>query len=83
MPGRGDLDREESRMKVDVIRAWKDPSYRTALSEAERAQIPVNPAGLVDLSDEELKEASGLNSMVGTTAMKCTDTYVRFHCCPG
>jgi len=82
MPGRGDLI-ERRAMKVDVIRAWKDPSYRAALSEAERALIPTHPAGLVDLSDEELKGASGLNAMAGTTAMKCTDTYVRFHCCPG
>ena len=69
-------------MKVDVIRAWKDPSYRATLTEGERAMLPSNPAGLVDLSDEELKEASGLNTQASTTAMKCTDTLRRFHCCP-
>jgi len=69
-------------MKIDVIRAWKDPLYRAGLSEAERASVPANPAGLTELSDEELKEASGLNTQAQTTAMKCTDTYVRFHCCP-
>lgn len=67
---------------VDVIRAWKDPSYRAGLSEDEKAMVPAHPAGLVDLSDEELKKASGLNTQAHTTAMKCTDTYVRFHCCP-
>ena len=67
---------------VDVIRAWKDPSYRAGLSEDEKAMVPAHPAGLVDLSDEELKKASGLNTQAQTTAMKCTDTYVRFHCCP-
>jgi mersacidin/lichenicidin family type 2 lantibiotic len=69
-------------MKVDVIRAWKDPSYRAALSEADRSLVPVHPAGLVEMTDEELKEASGLTTGAQTTAMKCTDTYVRFHCCP-
>ena len=69
-------------MKVDVIRAWKDPSYRAALSEAERCVVPAHPAGLVDMTDEELKEASGLQTAAQTTAMKCTDTYRRFHCCP-
>jgi mersacidin/lichenicidin family type 2 lantibiotic len=69
-------------MKVDVIRAWKDPSYRAALSEAERSLIPTHPSGLVEMTDAELKEASGLNTGAQTTAMKCTDTYQRFHCCP-
>jgi mersacidin/lichenicidin family type 2 lantibiotic len=69
-------------MKVDVIRAWKDPSYRAALSEVERSMVPAHPAGLVDMTDAELKKASGLNAAAHTTAMKCTDTYVRFHCCP-
>lgn len=52
--------------KKDVIRAWRDPEYYASLSEAERARVPDHPAGVVELSDEEL---NGLASEVagGTT----------------
>ena len=43
----------------NIIRAWKDPEYRLSLSEAERATLPSNPAGLIELSDAELDWASG------------------------
>ena len=69
-------------MKVDVIRAWKDPSFLASLSEAERSLVPAHPSGLVEMTDDELKEASGMRSGALTTAMKCTDTLVRHHCCP-
>ncbi|MGH8625116.1 MAG: mersacidin/lichenicidin family type 2 lantibiotic [Gammaproteobacteria bacterium] len=38
---------------VDVIRAWKDPEYRTSLSEAERATLLPSPVGIIDLSEAE------------------------------
>ena len=43
----------------DVIRAWKDEEYRSSLSEAERALLPENPAGLIELTDEDLGAAAG------------------------
>jgi mersacidin/lichenicidin family type 2 lantibiotic len=44
---------------VNVIRAWKDESYRLSLSEAERALLPENPAGLVDIKEDELDQVNG------------------------
>ncbi len=41
---------------IDIVRAWKDEDYRQSLSEEERAQLPANPAGFVELSLEELEE---------------------------
>ena len=38
----------------NIIQAWKDEEYRLTLSEAERAQIPANPAGMIELTDEAL-----------------------------
>ena len=68
---------------IDVVRAWKDPSYRACLGPEELALAPPNPAGMVDLSDDELKRASGVNGAVGTTAIDCTEyTFRRFRCCP-
>lgn len=42
-----------------VIRAWKDPEYRQSLSTEEQAQLPENPAGAIELSDDELEMAAG------------------------
>ena len=42
-----------------IIRAWKDPEYRLGLSEEDRAELPENPAGAIELTDEELDLATG------------------------
>jgi mersacidin/lichenicidin family type 2 lantibiotic len=44
---------------LDVIRAWKDPAYRAALSTEQRAQLPEHPAGLVELDDTFLEDVAG------------------------
>jgi mersacidin/lichenicidin family type 2 lantibiotic len=43
-----------------IIRAWKDEAYRAGLSQIERAALPVNPAGLIELPDELMDEPRGL-----------------------
>lgn len=43
----------------DIIRAWKDEEYRLSLSEEERALLPDNPAGLIELTDDNLEAAAG------------------------
>ncbi len=43
----------------NIIRAWKNEEYRNSLSDAERAQLPENPAGLIELPDEELDAVAG------------------------
>lgn len=45
--------------KNDVVRAWKDPKYRQSLSAAEQAELPPNPAGAMELTDEQLGQVSG------------------------
>jgi mersacidin/lichenicidin family type 2 lantibiotic len=45
--------------KVDIIRAWKDPSYRASLSAEEREALPAHPAGNVELSDDDMDQVSG------------------------
>jgi mersacidin/lichenicidin family type 2 lantibiotic len=42
-----------------IARAWKDAEYRESLSAEERASLPNNPAGLVDLTDAELESVRG------------------------
>ena len=45
--------------KLEIIRAWKDEEYFGSLSEADRVLLPQNPAGFVELSDDELRGAQG------------------------
>jgi mersacidin/lichenicidin family type 2 lantibiotic len=45
--------------KHNIIRAWKDPNYRNSLSEAERASLPPNPAGAIEISDADLGKVAG------------------------
>lgn len=45
--------------QVNIIRAWKDQEYFNGLSESERSQLPVNPAGLNELTDDDLGFAEG------------------------
>ena len=45
--------------KIDINRALRDEDYLASLSEAERALVPVNPAGIVEISDEDLAGAVG------------------------
>lgn len=43
----------------NIIRAWKDEDFRNSLSEKERELLPDHPAGLVELTDEDLGAAAG------------------------
>ncbi|MGK7901367.1 MAG: mersacidin/lichenicidin family type 2 lantibiotic, partial [Hormoscilla sp.] len=44
---------------IDIIRAWKDKDYRDGLSEEEKAQLPAHPAGLIELTDEDMSSMAG------------------------
>jgi mersacidin/lichenicidin family type 2 lantibiotic len=70
--------------KVDIVRAWKDSVYRASLGDSVAATLPPNPAGLVELNDDELKSASGLAGIALTTAQTCTELSFRGfrRCCP-
>jgi mersacidin/lichenicidin family type 2 lantibiotic len=70
--------------KTDVIRAWKDPVYRASLSEEEQAALPVHPAGLMELSDDQLRSMGGSSEGPVTTAITCTQyTFLNWRqCCP-
>ncbi len=45
--------------RTDIARAWKDESFRAGLTDAQRAALPENPAGLIELSDAELDGVAG------------------------
>jgi len=43
----------------DIVRAWKDAGYRQSLSPEQRAQVPVHPAGVINLSAADLNLVAG------------------------
>jgi len=66
--------------KIDVIRAWKDEDYRASLSEAQRAMLPENPAGFLELTDEELESVAGATGevMQGVGTLGCSYLFCTF-----
>ncbi len=65
----------------DVVRAWKNPIYRATLSEEELSRLPSNPAGVAELTDDQLKEASGVAGIIVTTFKTCTMFTAYRKCC--
>jgi mersacidin/lichenicidin family type 2 lantibiotic len=69
---------------AQVIRAWRDPEYRATLSSEQLAALPSHPAGLIELSDDTLASAAGLNTVAITVLPPCSQW--TFHnivrCCP-
>lgn len=58
----------------DIIRAWKDETFRASLSDIT---LPENPAGQIEISDELLEEIQGGMIPPWTHAIGCTDgTYM-------
>jgi len=43
----------------NVVRTWKDATYRQSLSAEEQAMLPENPAGGFELTDAELEAVYG------------------------
>jgi mersacidin/lichenicidin family type 2 lantibiotic len=61
--------------RIDIIRAWKDEAFRNSLSQAQRDQLPANPAGTTELTAEEAAALEG-----GLAVACCTKTH---HCVVG
>ena len=43
----------------DIIRAWTDEEFYLGLSDEQRAILPANPAGLIELTDDDLSALAG------------------------
>ena len=45
----------------DIIRAWKDEDFRDNLDKNSRDLVPKNPAGPIELPENELRKVAGAN----------------------
>ncbi|NJN09340.1 MAG: mersacidin/lichenicidin family type 2 lantibiotic [Richelia sp. SL_2_1] len=61
---------------LDIVRAWKDEEYRASLSPEQKAQLPENPAGLIELTNDDM------SSLGGGLVADPTHTKTCKHCCP-
>jgi mersacidin/lichenicidin family type 2 lantibiotic len=43
----------------NLVRVWKDDTYRQSLSAEEQAMLPANPAGAIELTDAQLAAIYG------------------------
>ena len=68
--------------QIDIARAWKDEEYRRSLSAEERAGIPANPAGLIELTDADMGKVTGGNSHLCTLVTARCDTPCTWPSCP-
>jgi len=63
---------------VDIIRAWKDKEYCSNLTELQRSQVPENPAGAIELTDEELSSVNGGTLGLGSGPIGFGDGLLEF-----
>jgi mersacidin/lichenicidin family type 2 lantibiotic len=66
----------------DIIRAWNDEEYRSKLTDEEKAKLPPNPAGEVELTDEELRQIQGGMGMDPGTTTTITGIISNVGPCP-
>ncbi|OUC14106.1 MAG: hypothetical protein B0A82_13895 [Alkalinema sp. CACIAM 70d] len=59
----------------NVIRFWKDESFRNSLKDRDQTELPAHPAGLIQLNDADLGSvAGGFNScLAGSHQPVCQD----------
>jgi mersacidin/lichenicidin family type 2 lantibiotic len=66
-----------------IARAWKDEEFRASLAESERAALPENPAGNIELPDSALRQVNGGCCSFTRTSCGVYCAITReFHCTP-
>ena len=45
--------------EIDIERAWKDEEYRNSLTPEQLKDLPPNPAGEVELTEDDLESING------------------------
>jgi mersacidin/lichenicidin family type 2 lantibiotic len=67
--------KEEDSMSLNhIIESWRDDEYRESLDSETRSLLPENPAGEIELTDEELADLDG-GLLSATISITVTVTY--------
>ena len=65
-----------------IVRAWKDPEYRKSLTPEELASLPPNPAGDLELFEQDLEKVSGGGTANTAKCGGCKDHFPTWGCDP-
>jgi mersacidin/lichenicidin family type 2 lantibiotic len=67
-----------------IVSSWKNEDYRLSLSSNEQALLPENPAGFIELGDEELLGVDGATSGVSllTNLSQVLSFTITLNTCP-
>ena len=70
--------------RLDIVRAWKDEEYRSSLTDAQRAALPGNPVGMVELNGAGLEGVAGGGNTkgLGTTSPAMCQSSLAILCPP-
>lgn len=52
-------------MQFDIVRSWKDESYRQSLNEEQLNMLPTSPVGELELTDTDLEVIYGGGTIHG------------------
>jgi mersacidin/lichenicidin family type 2 lantibiotic len=55
---------------VDVIRAWRDEKYYRSLTSEQQQSLPAHPAGLIELTDNDIRQVFGGSGSSNTDCSK-------------
>ncbi len=55
---------------VDVIRAWRDEKYYRSLTAEQQQSLPAHPAGLIELTDNDIRQVFGGSGSTNTDCSK-------------
>ncbi|HEY0601656.1 MAG TPA: mersacidin/lichenicidin family type 2 lantibiotic [Herpetosiphonaceae bacterium] len=58
--------------RIDLVRVWKDEDYRLSLDAHQQAMLPKNPAGEIEVRDEDLEAQFILTLSTGSYGTGCT-----------
>ena len=63
---------------LDIIRAWKNEDYLESLNDEQRSSLPENPAGMIEMSDEDMAVVAGgfLDAAEGDVNLSADDDIV-------
>lgn len=59
---------------MEVVRAWKDQDYRDTLTAEQLAELPQNPAGVIEFGAPELDDESLFAPAAGKCKIYTNDT---------
>jgi mersacidin/lichenicidin family type 2 lantibiotic len=65
----------------EIVRSWKDEDYRLSLINKEQALAPENPAGLLELKDEDLVAVEGGTDPITLSVIIIVTTYMSYQLC--